>query len=96
MLDRGEWIIEMVQEGTPSLVIGGQPKANRMVLEFPPMDKKNVTCWRFDAGAQFVGNVTGHRSDDGRRLAKGGDESIVGSGTDVENCDFENHGFLAF
>src|SRR5262249_9715165 len=49
MLHVWEWIIEMMQECAPALILGRLPEANRMIFEPRPTNQKRVAIWLLDA-----------------------------------------------
>ncbi len=53
------------------------------------MDKQDVPAWNFNAVAQLVRNVAGHRRDNGRCLEECGLEFGAGRGAHIQNRDFK-------
>lgn len=60
MLDRGERVVEVVQEPTPLLVFLGPPKSHGVILETVPLDQQQVPGWRLDAPFEPNGSAPGH------------------------------------
>lgn len=53
-------IIKMVKKLSPTLIFGRLPKADRMIFESIPMDKKQVFIWIFNASLQLMRNISLH------------------------------------
>lgn len=61
VLDRGEWLVEVVQERLPLLISLGSPEPLDMVLQSLPLHQEQVALWLLEAAAQAQPAESGHR-----------------------------------
>src|SRR5215470_7581594 len=91
MLDDREWIVEMMQQAFPVLILGRAPKSNRVRFERLPINEQNITIRNLDAALQLVRQITRHRRDYRRGLRECGFEFRFHSRPNVQYRDFQDH-----
>lgn len=91
MLDRGERVIEVVQQSTPLLVLLGPPESNRVILEMVPLNQQQVSGWRLDASFESNGSAPGHRRDDRVGRCERPLEELSFARDDIEYSVFKDH-----
>ena len=71
MLDGGEWIIKVMQEFLPLLILWRLAETNRVILKFLPMDQQHIFGRRLNTALQLVPGVTRRRGNNGLGLREG-------------------------
>jgi hypothetical protein len=91
MLHGGKRRVEMMQQRTPFLVLGGSPETLGVVFQPRPFHQQQVRGWVLDAAGQHEALEAGHGANDGFRFAKSSLEVFLQAGPDGEQCMFGNH-----
>jgi hypothetical protein len=87
----GEWVVEVMKNLLPLLILRRLPKADLVVVEGLPPDEKNVFVASFDASLKLVRDVAWHRRNELLGLAKRSFELGRLTGANVERRNFEDH-----
>src|SRR5437867_2135327 len=91
VLDRRKWIVEMMEESLPSLILGRRPEAYRMVLETGPSHEKEVTAPSFDAALQLECDEARHGGNNTFGFAKRRLESAFLTRSHVQYRRLQDH-----
>lgn len=91
VLYRGEWIVKVMQERPPLLILRRSAKPFSVVFELRPLHEKNVTAGVLDAAAYLMRDIALHSGDEGKRSLERCLKVIFLPGADIQSRDFQDH-----
>jgi len=91
VLDRRVRVVEVVQQRPPPLIVGRVAEALGVILEPVPANEEDVAIRVLEAALELEVIEPGHGRDDGLGLFERHLELGGFGGTDVEDCQFEDH-----
>jgi len=91
VLYRGEWIVKVMQERPPLLILRRSTKSLGVVFELRPLHEKNVTAGILDAAAYLMRDIALHSGDDRKRSLERCFKLIFLPGANIQSRDFQDH-----
>ena len=91
MLDDRHRVIEMVEQGTPLLVLRRTAKALCVIFQRAPLHQQHVFVIIFQAALELVPQVPRHGGDQSLSLHKSELERSTLAGFDLQRGDFKDH-----
>jgi len=91
VLYRGEWIVKVMQECPPLLILRGPAKPLSVVFELRPLHEKNVTAGVLEAAAYLVRDIALHSGDEGQRSLERFLKGLFLPGANIQSRDFQDH-----
>jgi len=91
MFDLREGIIEVMEQGSPLLVLRGLTKSDCVIFESVPPYEETVTILLLDATLEFMASVAPHSNDNPCGFYKRGFKWRFETWLHIQYCNFENH-----